>query len=199
MDLMSWTVVSGHLRSVCWWFSSRQYSIWRCRSSVLEHMFGLPGSCDFNMGDAQWEETCQLMQDSDNDFNWTMSQPSALPPLGPYVDHSPGQFSPWHLTIVVSFIVKHAATPSHLISSDREQTHSPTSARKSSCPCLPRWWWKIPLHRLRPSEGWWHRQGDNQEPVPCQRGPVSPALLVLHARLWQDGHAEGASVWVSTP
>lgn len=55
-----------------------------------EHIFGLPGSCAFNEDDEQWEETCQLAQNSDDDFDWRMSRRSAPPPLGPYVDHSPG-------------------------------------------------------------------------------------------------------------
>lgn len=111
---------------------------------------------------------------------------------------------PWSvLTLVtnaLSFIAECTAAPSHLIIWDPEQTvYSLTTARKSHRPCLQRWWWKIPVHRLRPPEGRRRRQGDNQESVPRQRRPVSPALLVLHARFWQDGHAEGASVWLSTP
>lgn len=72
---------------------SRHYSTWRWRSPTLEPTFGLPGACDFNLADEQWEETCQLGQNSDDDFDWRMSQHGALPPLGPYVDHSPGQLS----------------------------------------------------------------------------------------------------------
>lgn len=98
MDLTSWTVVSGARESACWRLLSRRYSTWRCRSSVLEHIFGLPGSCAFNGDDQQWEETCQLAQNSDDDFDWRMSRRSALPLLGPYVDHSPGQFSHWSPT-----------------------------------------------------------------------------------------------------
>lgn len=90
-DLTSWSVVSGDRESVC--KVSRRCSTWRSRSSVPEHISKLPGSCDFNLADEQWEETCQLAQNSDDNFDWRMSQRSALPPLGPYVDHSPGQFS----------------------------------------------------------------------------------------------------------
>lgn len=49
------------------------------------------------MDENQWEETCQLSQNADDDFDWMISQLSAPPPGGPYVDHSPGQFSLWSL------------------------------------------------------------------------------------------------------
>lgn len=65
--------------------------------TLLDHIIGLPGSCSFNMDENHWEETCQLSQNSDDDFDWMISQHSAPPPGGPYVDHSPGQFSLWSL------------------------------------------------------------------------------------------------------
>lgn len=84
-------------QSACKVLISRQHSTWRRRSPVLERFFSLPGSCDFNLAEEQWEESCQLAQNSGDDFDWRMSQRSAPPPLGPYVDHSPGQFSLWFL------------------------------------------------------------------------------------------------------
>lgn len=116
MDLTSWTVVGGDRESPRERLLSGPCSTCRCRSPMLERIFRLPGSCDFNLAEEQWEETCQLGQNSDDDFDWRMSRRSALPPLGPYVDHSPGQFSHWfHIN---AFTVSGTTTPSR----DREQT-----------------------------------------------------------------------------
>ncbi|XP_075308407.1 MAM and LDL-receptor class A domain-containing protein 1 [Odontesthes bonariensis] len=48
-----------------------------------------PGACDFNMKD-QWEESCQLSQDPDDDFDWRISHKTETPGAGPHTDHSPG-------------------------------------------------------------------------------------------------------------
>lgn len=55
----------------------------------------------------------------------------------------------------------------------------------------PRGRGQIPVRALSRSEGGRHRQGDDQAPVSRQHRQVSPAILVLHARLAQDGDAEG--------
>ncbi|XP_071341063.1 MAM and LDL-receptor class A domain-containing protein 1 isoform X4 [Trachinotus anak] len=55
-----------------------------------DHIFGLPGTCNFNMDENQWEETCQLSQDPDDDFDWRISHQTETPGAGPPTDHSPG-------------------------------------------------------------------------------------------------------------
>ncbi|KAG7224989.1 hypothetical protein INR49_014906, partial [Caranx melampygus] len=51
---------------------------------------GMPGACNFNMGDNQWEETCQLSQDPDDDFDWRIGHKTETSGAGPHTDHSPG-------------------------------------------------------------------------------------------------------------
>uniref|UniRef100_A0A8C9YZL1 MAM and LDL receptor class A domain containing 1 n=1 Tax=Sander lucioperca TaxID=283035 RepID=A0A8C9YZL1_SANLU len=51
---------------------------------------GLPGACNFNMDENQWEDTCQFSQDADDDFDWRIGHRSETPGTGPYADHSPG-------------------------------------------------------------------------------------------------------------
>nr|XP_020516760.2 MAM and LDL-receptor class A domain-containing protein 1-like [Labrus bergylta] len=46
------------------------------------------GACDFNMDDSQWEDTCQLSQDTDDDFDWRIGRRSETPGAGPPDDHS---------------------------------------------------------------------------------------------------------------
>ncbi|XP_074478784.1 MAM and LDL-receptor class A domain-containing protein 1 isoform X2 [Sebastes fasciatus] len=55
-----------------------------------EHIVSLPGACNFNMDDNQWEDTCQLSQDADDDFDWRIGHRSETPGAGPHADHSPG-------------------------------------------------------------------------------------------------------------
>ncbi|XP_044033161.1 MAM and LDL-receptor class A domain-containing protein 1 isoform X1 [Siniperca chuatsi] len=55
-----------------------------------DHIVGLPGACNFNMDENQWEETCQLSQDADDDFDWRIGHRSETPGAGPHTDHSPG-------------------------------------------------------------------------------------------------------------
>lgn len=62
-----------------------------------------------------------------------------------------------------------------------------------------RWRGEIPVHTLSHSEGRGHRQGDDQESISSQYRSVSPALLVLHARLWQDGNTEGDLIPAASP
>lgn len=62
------------------------------------------------------------------------------------------------------------------------------------CVYLRRRWGGLPVSILCYSEGGWRCQGDNQDTFPSQHRPVSPALLVLHARLWQDWHTKG-NLW----
>ncbi|CAF94589.1 unnamed protein product, partial [Tetraodon nigroviridis] len=60
-----------------------------------DHIFALPGACDFNMEDDQWEAACQLSQDSTDDFDWRIEHRSET---GPQNDHSPGAVTPQPLT-----------------------------------------------------------------------------------------------------
>lgn len=53
-------------------------------------MIASPGACNFNMEEDQWEESCQLSQDLDDDFDWRISQKTETPGAGPQTDHSPG-------------------------------------------------------------------------------------------------------------
>ncbi|XP_041670221.1 MAM and LDL-receptor class A domain-containing protein 1 [Cheilinus undulatus] len=55
-----------------------------------DHVFGLPGACDFNMDEKQWEDSCQLSQDTDDDFDWRIGHRTETPGAGPPTDHSPG-------------------------------------------------------------------------------------------------------------
>ncbi|XP_031706231.1 MAM and LDL-receptor class A domain-containing protein 1 isoform X1 [Anarrhichthys ocellatus] len=55
-----------------------------------EHIDNLPGACNFNMDENQWEDTCQLSQDSDDDFDWRIGYRTETPGAGPQADHSPG-------------------------------------------------------------------------------------------------------------
>ncbi|XP_074549659.1 MAM and LDL-receptor class A domain-containing protein 1 isoform X2 [Halichoeres trimaculatus] len=54
------------------------------------HISSLPGACDFNMDENQWEDECQLSQDADDDFDWRVGRRSETPGAGPPADHSPG-------------------------------------------------------------------------------------------------------------
>ena len=58
----------------------------------IDHIFGFPGTCSFNMGKNQWEEACQLFQDTDDDFDWRIGRQSETPGAGPHADHSPGLY-----------------------------------------------------------------------------------------------------------
>ncbi|XP_068566038.1 MAM and LDL-receptor class A domain-containing protein 1 isoform X1 [Cebidichthys violaceus] len=55
-----------------------------------EHIVDMPGACNFNMDENRWEDTCQLSQDADDDFDWRIGYRSETPGAGPQVDHSPG-------------------------------------------------------------------------------------------------------------
>uniref|UniRef100_A0A8C6WYH0 MAM and LDL receptor class A domain containing 1 n=1 Tax=Neogobius melanostomus TaxID=47308 RepID=A0A8C6WYH0_9GOBI len=55
-----------------------------------DHIAALPGSCSFNMELDQWEQSCQLSQDTDDDFDWAISHCSHTPGTGPQADHTPG-------------------------------------------------------------------------------------------------------------
>ncbi|XP_068438273.1 MAM and LDL-receptor class A domain-containing protein 1 [Clinocottus analis] len=55
-----------------------------------EDIRNLPGACNFNMDENQWEDTCQLSQDADDDFDWRIGYRSETPGAGPQADHSPG-------------------------------------------------------------------------------------------------------------
>ncbi|XP_062297401.1 MAM and LDL-receptor class A domain-containing protein 1 [Scomber scombrus] len=37
------------------------------------HILSLPGACNFNMADDQWEKSCGLSQEFDDDFDWRIS------------------------------------------------------------------------------------------------------------------------------
>ncbi len=67
------------------------------------------------------------------------------------------------------------------------------------CVSFQRWRRELPVHSLSHSEGGRGCQGDNQESVSSQHRPVSPALLVLHARLRQDGNTEGDLKRIASP
>ncbi|CDQ56054.1 unnamed protein product [Oncorhynchus mykiss] len=54
------------------------------------YIVGLPGACNFDMPKDMWEETCQLTQDPDDDFDWRIGQRRDTPGTGPPFDHSPG-------------------------------------------------------------------------------------------------------------
>lgn len=56
----------------------------------IGHIHDLPGACDFNMEEVEWEERCQLFQDADDDFDWRISQRTETPGAGPQTDHSAG-------------------------------------------------------------------------------------------------------------
>ncbi|XP_061660532.1 MAM and LDL-receptor class A domain-containing protein 1 [Syngnathoides biaculeatus] len=49
-----------------------------------------PGACNFDVDDGQWEESCQLAQDTDDDFDWRINHSSETAGAGPPSDHSPG-------------------------------------------------------------------------------------------------------------
>ncbi|MED6241954.1 hypothetical protein ATANTOWER_030718 [Ataeniobius toweri] len=53
-----------------------------------DHIFGSPGACNFNMEDGRWEQSCQLSQDTDDDFDWRISHKTETEG-GPQSDHSP--------------------------------------------------------------------------------------------------------------
>lgn len=55
-----------------------------------DHIDALPGSCSFDMEPGQWEQRCQLSQDTDDDFDWTISHRTHTPGTGPEADHTPG-------------------------------------------------------------------------------------------------------------
>ncbi|XP_070842581.1 MAM and LDL-receptor class A domain-containing protein 1 [Chaetodon trifascialis] len=55
-----------------------------------DHIAGIPGACSFDMDENQWEQTCQLHQDTDDDFDWRIGHCSETPGAGPQADHSPG-------------------------------------------------------------------------------------------------------------
>lgn len=44
------------------------------------------------MDEKQWEESCQLSQDADDNFDWRIGHQSETPGAGPPADHSPGQY-----------------------------------------------------------------------------------------------------------
>lgn len=60
--------------------------------SLVDHIVGSPGACNFNMDEKQWEESCQLSQDADDNFDWRIGHQSETPGAGPPADHSPGQY-----------------------------------------------------------------------------------------------------------
>uniref|UniRef100_A0A8C4F4A5 MAM domain-containing protein n=1 Tax=Dicentrarchus labrax TaxID=13489 RepID=A0A8C4F4A5_DICLA len=47
-------------------------------------------SCNFNLDESQWEETCKLSQDTDDDFDWRIGHRRETPGTGPHTDHSVG-------------------------------------------------------------------------------------------------------------
>uniref|UniRef100_A0A3Q3ANM4 MAM and LDL receptor class A domain containing 1 n=1 Tax=Kryptolebias marmoratus TaxID=37003 RepID=A0A3Q3ANM4_KRYMA len=55
------------------------------------HIFDSPGACDFNMEEEGWEDSCQLFQDADDDFDWRIGHKTETPGAGPHTDHSPGE------------------------------------------------------------------------------------------------------------
>ncbi|KAM9332638.1 MAM and LDL-receptor class A domain-containing protein 1 [Pholidichthys leucotaenia] len=67
-----------------------------------DHIFGFPGTCNFNMEEDQWEERCQLSQDTEDDFDWRISHRTEIPGDGPHTDHSPGDGG--------NFLYVHSAT-----------------------------------------------------------------------------------------
>uniref|UniRef100_A0A8C4F454 MAM domain-containing protein n=1 Tax=Dicentrarchus labrax TaxID=13489 RepID=A0A8C4F454_DICLA len=48
------------------------------------------GACNFNLDESQWEETCKLSQDTDDDFDWRIGHRRETPGTGPHTDHSVG-------------------------------------------------------------------------------------------------------------
>ncbi|XP_069015480.1 MAM and LDL-receptor class A domain-containing protein 1 [Embiotoca jacksoni] len=55
-----------------------------------DHVITSPGACNFNMEKYQWEESCQLSQNTDDDFDWRSGRKTETPGAGPHTDHSPG-------------------------------------------------------------------------------------------------------------
>uniref|UniRef100_A0A671VVP0 MAM and LDL receptor class A domain containing 1 n=1 Tax=Sparus aurata TaxID=8175 RepID=A0A671VVP0_SPAAU len=60
------------------------------------------GACSFNVDETEWEESCQLAQDADDDFDWRIGRWTETPGAGPHADHSPGGGG--------SFLYIHSAT-----------------------------------------------------------------------------------------
>nr|CBN82054.1 MAM and LDL-receptor class A domain-containing protein [Dicentrarchus labrax] len=58
-----------------------------CAPKPMEHF---PGACNFNFDESQWEETCKLSQDTDDDFDWRIGHRRETPGTGPHTDHSVG-------------------------------------------------------------------------------------------------------------
>uniref|UniRef100_A0A3Q3R9I1 MAM domain-containing protein n=1 Tax=Monopterus albus TaxID=43700 RepID=A0A3Q3R9I1_MONAL len=54
------------------------------------HIVGSPGACNFNMEEDQWQDTCQLDQDHNDDFDWRIGAQTETPGAGPHTDHTPG-------------------------------------------------------------------------------------------------------------
>ena len=63
--------------------------------SLSDHIFSMPGACNFNMPADQWEEVCQLTQEKHDDCDWTIAHMSHTLGSGPLGDHSPG-VSVWY-------------------------------------------------------------------------------------------------------
>ncbi|XP_036374066.1 MAM and LDL-receptor class A domain-containing protein 1 [Megalops cyprinoides] len=55
------------------------------------HILGIPGACNFNMPEYEsWENTCQLTQNDNDDFDWKIGSTRVTPGTGPPADHSQG-------------------------------------------------------------------------------------------------------------
>ncbi|XP_051910036.1 MAM and LDL-receptor class A domain-containing protein 1 isoform X1 [Hippocampus zosterae] len=58
--------------------------------SDCDAVLAMPGACNFDVDDGQWEDRCLLGQDTDDDFDWRISHCSETTVAVPTSDHSPG-------------------------------------------------------------------------------------------------------------
>ncbi|KFO63423.1 MAM and LDL-receptor class A domain-containing protein C10orf112, partial [Corvus brachyrhynchos] len=49
----------------------------------------IPGSCNFEIQDQEWTTVCGLIQDTTDDFDWSISNSAAQ--TSPHTDHTPGK------------------------------------------------------------------------------------------------------------
>ncbi|XP_064410804.1 MAM and LDL-receptor class A domain-containing protein 1 [Latimeria chalumnae] len=57
-----------------------------------DHYTGIPGSCNFDMQDQEsWTHLCGLMQNDDDNFDWTIGSKTITGGTGPGTDHTPGE------------------------------------------------------------------------------------------------------------
>lgn len=105
MSLMRWTAVStpafnvivtrfdmGRKRCVyAFLVVIRKFLLW---IQVQHLIFSLvltvsvPGACRFDLPEGLWEQTCQLSQDHNDDFDWNIGHGRMFNGTGPSADHS---------------------------------------------------------------------------------------------------------------